>query len=150
MNTNDFSALIKHIWRVNLDLAAYKLDSIQRLGLTPHDVHAIATLADFGAMTASDLAARLGVTSGAVTGIVDRLIKAGGALRDVDPRDRRRHIIRLQRSGLDDILGDLTTPALQRLASYTAEELGVIRKYVDDLDQLIHQTPKETRGDETA
>ena len=138
MKPEKASAFIKHVWRVHLDLAAYRLEAIQQLGLTAHDVHAVATLADFGAMTASELAAHLDVTSGAVTGIVNRLIQAGVAVRDVDPADQRRHIIGLQRSGIDDIFSGLTGPALERLQTYTDTELATILKYYNDLDQLIH------------
>jgi DNA-binding MarR family transcriptional regulator len=144
MNRDEASALMRQIWRVTLDMAAYKLDAVQRLGLTPKDLHAIATLADSGPMLASELAARLGVTNGAVTGIVNRLILAGVGVRDIDTQDQRRHIIRLKRSDLDAIFGDITHPALAQLETYSAEELRLLRKYYKDLDRLIHQELSES------
>ena len=45
-------------------------------------------------MTAGELAERTGLTTGAVTGVVDRLEEAGFVRREDDPGDRRRVILR--------------------------------------------------------
>src|SRR5687768_12160450 len=46
-----------------------------------------------GAMPAGRLAELTGLTTGAVTGIIDRLEKAGYVRRTNDPKDRRRTIV---------------------------------------------------------
>jgi DNA-binding MarR family transcriptional regulator len=46
-------------------------------------------------LTAGQLAELTGLTTGAVTGVLDRLEGAGFVRRDRDPRDRRRVIVRL-------------------------------------------------------
>jgi len=48
-----------------------------------------------GPMTSGELARRTGLTPGAITGIVDRLLAHGYVTRDQDPADRRRTIIRV-------------------------------------------------------
>lgn len=48
-----------------------------------------------GPLTAGDLARLTGLTTGAVTGVLDRLEKAGFVRRERDPADRRRVVIRL-------------------------------------------------------
>ena len=45
-------------------------------------------------VTAGDLARLTGLTTGAVTGIIDRLERAGFARRERDPEDRRRVYVR--------------------------------------------------------
>src|SRR5262245_56336861 len=47
----------------------------------------------FGAMPAGRLGELTGLTTGAVTGIIDRLEEAGYVRRTNDPKDRRRTII---------------------------------------------------------
>ena len=46
-----------------------------------------------GPITAGELAERTGLTTGAITGVIDRLEKAGFVRRVKDPDDRRRVII---------------------------------------------------------
>ncbi|HXW11480.1 MAG TPA: MarR family transcriptional regulator, partial [Nitrososphaeraceae archaeon] len=47
----------------------------------------------YGAMPAGRLSELTGLTMGAVTGIIDRLEKAGYVRRTNDPKDRRRTIV---------------------------------------------------------
>ena len=65
-----------------------------RHGLHPTDLAALVAVLNAeirgASVTAGDLAARLGVTSGAVTGVVDRLERSGHLRRRRDDRDRRR------------------------------------------------------------
>ena len=44
-------------------------------------------------VTAGELATLTGLTSGAITGVIDRLERAGLAFRERDPRDRRRVVV---------------------------------------------------------
>ena len=61
------------------------------LGIT--EMRALSILAGEGPQSAGALVAALHVTSGAVTGVVDRLIARGLARRQPDPDDRRRIIV---------------------------------------------------------
>jgi DNA-binding MarR family transcriptional regulator len=55
-------------------------------------------------LTMSDLSRRLIVSNGAITGLVDKLAKAGLVMRREDPNDRRSMIVRLTRRGRDSFL----------------------------------------------
>jgi DNA-binding MarR family transcriptional regulator len=61
----------------------------ERLGLNETDLHAINIIENSGGIGAGDLAAEAGLTTGAVTGVIDRLERAGYAQR-VPGEDRRR------------------------------------------------------------
>ena len=61
-----------------------------RLGLNRTDLHCINIIENSGGLTAGRLAAESGLTTGAVTGVIDRLERAGYARRVSDPADRRR------------------------------------------------------------
>jgi DNA-binding MarR family transcriptional regulator len=50
-------------------------------------------------MTAGELGSALGLTSGATTIAIDRLVAAGYADRERDPSDARRRLVRLRHEG---------------------------------------------------
>jgi DNA-binding MarR family transcriptional regulator len=62
-----------------------------RLGLNPTDHKCLGLLVDAGRpVTPGELATLTGLTTGAVTGVVDRLEAAGFVRRTRDPEDRRK------------------------------------------------------------
>src|ERR1700693_5119006 len=69
----------------------------ERLGLGPTDHKCLDLLRDRGAMAGSDLSAITGLTSGAITGVVGRLERAGYLRREPDPHDGRKQILHLAR-----------------------------------------------------
>ena len=73
----------------NLDDAFDNL-AAQRLGVNETDLHCLNIIENSGGLTAGELAAQAGLTTGAVTGVIDRLERAGFARRIRDPGDRRR------------------------------------------------------------
>jgi len=88
-----------------------------------------------GAVTAGELARFTGLTTGAVTGIIDRLVKGGYAERVSDPGDRRRVLVaRKPNSRLDKILPAIFGPLGEDMAAvtsnYTQQELNVIADFL--------------------
>jgi len=61
-----------------------------RLGINETDLHCLNIIENSGGLTAGQLAIQTGLTNGAVTGVLDRLERAGFARRVADPVDRRR------------------------------------------------------------
>lgn len=66
------------------------------LKLSTLEHRALIMLYHVGTMTAGDLATCTNLTTGAVTGLVDRLERDEWLKREYDPKDRRRVIISLQ------------------------------------------------------
>jgi DNA-binding MarR family transcriptional regulator len=62
----------------------------ERLGVNGTDLHCLNAIENSGGLTAGRLASEVGLTTGAVTGVIDRLERAGFARRVPDPDDRRR------------------------------------------------------------
>jgi DNA-binding MarR family transcriptional regulator len=60
------------------------------LGVNRTDLHCLNAIENAGGLTAGELAVETGLTTGAVTGVIDRLERAGFARRVSDPEDRRR------------------------------------------------------------
>lgn len=64
-----------------------------RLALHVTDLRCLQALAEAGQATAGELAERTGLTTGAVTRLVDRLVAAGWVRREHDTADRRKVIV---------------------------------------------------------
>jgi DNA-binding MarR family transcriptional regulator len=107
----------------------------ERLGLNITDHKAADLLIRQGPMTAGEMAELTGLTTGAVTGIIDRLEAAGFARRERDPDDRRRVIVRIaMKPNIERRVGQLFGPlsvAMAELAeSYSDKDLGMILEFM--------------------
>lgn len=91
----------------------------ERLGLNQTDLRCLELIARGSGITPGRLAERTGLTSGAVTGIVDRLEAGGFTERRSDPSDRRSVTVRLVPDAADDLRA-----ALEPLRSAMASVLG--------------------------
>ncbi|MGW3118064.1 MarR family winged helix-turn-helix transcriptional regulator [Streptomyces sp. NPDC001107] len=103
----------------------------QRIGLNVTDLTCFAYVIEAGEnlLTAGDLAARAHVTTGAVTGILNRLERAGYVTRRPDPTDRRR----VRVAALPDAearVREVYEPYYARLnelfADYSPDEIAVL------------------------
>ena len=85
------------------------------------------------AMGPAEVARRIGVTTAAATGIVDRLVARGHLERRPHASDRRRVDLHVTESGRAEVLGMLM-PMLISLrdleAGFTPEEHAVIQRYL--------------------
>src|SRR6185436_7386052 len=66
-----------------------------RLGVSVTDLKCYSILRQTGPITAGELGERLGLTTGAITGVIDRLEHVGLVHRARDPNDRRRVVLEL-------------------------------------------------------
>jgi len=64
------------------------------LGISSRDLECLDMIVLKGRVTAGELAAATGLTTGAITGLIDRLEKARFACRERDDRDRRKVFVR--------------------------------------------------------
>lgn len=98
------------------------------IGLHITDHKSLELIHRYGAMPAGKLADLTGFTTGAVTGIIDRLEKAGYVKRVSDPKDRRKTIVEPTRDkDLEKKLQAIFTPLAARmhklLSEYSDDEL---------------------------
>jgi DNA-binding MarR family transcriptional regulator len=117
------------------------------LGLHITDHKCLGLIHRFGAMPAGRLGELTGLTTGAVTGIIDRLEKAGYVRRTNDPKDRRRTIVEPTRNmKLERKIEMIFMPLHERmhklLSSYSESELAFL---LDAMTQFIEQTHKESK-----
>src|SRR3954471_7025134 len=93
MNRESIDSVLRSLRRVNLQGQFFGQTVAIRFGLTESDVEALEVLIDTGAATAGRLSELMGLTTGAVTRVIDRLEQAGYVRRVPDPADRRRVIV---------------------------------------------------------
>ena len=104
----------------------------------------------YGAMPAGRLAELTGLTTGAVTGIIDRLEKAGFVRRANDPKDRRRTIIEpVRNKKWERKIEAIFIPFHERmhklLSSYTDSELAFLLDVLTKSIELTHEESKKLR-----
>jgi DNA-binding MarR family transcriptional regulator len=101
----------------------------ERAGVHATDFDALDVLDWMGPTTAGELAKLVGVTSGAITGVIDRLERDGWVRRTRDPDDRRRVVVEMTAGPPDRIARMMVV--FEPLVS----ELGELNERFDD-DQL--------------
>jgi DNA-binding MarR family transcriptional regulator len=120
-------------------MAHYHGTLAAQLGLSPADHKAFDLVCATGSLTAGELAAHTQLTTGAVTGLVDRLERAGFVRRLPDPHDRRKVIIQPRPDvPLLASTGNALGQALNDLASrYSATELAVLEDFAQRLVAVL-------------
>jgi len=120
----------------------------RKLGMSAAERKTLSLLAQLQLATPGQLAAATGLTTGAITGIIDRLEKAGYAKREPNPADRRSLLIRPQNlEGVNQILepifADLGVDMIHLASHYSPEQLDYIAQYISKMtDVLKAQTEK--------
>jgi DNA-binding MarR family transcriptional regulator len=113
------------------------LRASEALSLAPTDLVCMCLLELNGPATPGWLAEMTGLTTGAVTGMVDRLERAGYVSREPDPKDRRRVIVRPDLARWErDVqrhAPDRAPASLQFLRDYSPAQLRATRRFVADL-----------------
>lgn len=118
-----------------------------RLGVSRTDLHCLNAIENGGGLTAGQLAAEAGLSTGAVTGVVDRLERAGYARRVRDPADRRRVKLEVTpefyaraagiwgplRADWEAALGCFTMADLERIVAFLRATNEVGRRHLDRL-----------------
>jgi DNA-binding MarR family transcriptional regulator len=117
------------------------------LGLHITDHKCLDLILQYGAMPAGRLAELTGLTTGAVTGIIDRLEKAEYVRRANDPKDRRRTIVEPVRNKkwerkIEAIFIPFHQSMYKLLSSYSDGDLAFL---LDVLTKSIELTREESK-----
>jgi len=120
-----------------------------RIGLNATDLLGLQLIAAEGETTPGRLAELAGVTTGAITGVLDRLEKAGIVAREADATDRRRVVVRLTPGRLDELIGilePLERSADELLGRYSPSERAAITDYLGRAATATLQTTSRLRA----
>jgi DNA-binding MarR family transcriptional regulator len=111
----------------------YQIAVADQLGMPLADVHAMGALLELGPAGVRTLADLMGMTTGAVTRLVDRLEHGGFVRREPDPTDRRRVVVRVVPERVGDIsryyesMGDRWQ---RQIEEYTDAELRFLVEFL--------------------
>jgi DNA-binding MarR family transcriptional regulator len=126
----------------NLD-RAFDTRAAEALGVNLTDLHCLNIVENRGGVTAGALAAEAGLTTGAVTGVVDRLERAGYARRVRDATDRRRVQIEVTDhfyARADAIWRPVSAEWRAELSRrFTGDQLDLISEFLDATNELTRR-----------
>ncbi len=103
------------------------------LTVNPTDLAAMEHLIQDGPLTPTALAARLGLTTAAMTTSIDRLVAVGHVSRIPNPSDRRGVLVVPAPASIERAMGALLPMIIgvdRVLASFSAEDRAVITEYL--------------------
>ena len=149
-------AIIAEIREMSTQAVVLSQVIADRLGMNPTDLECLGVISAEGSLTAGRLADLTGLTTGAITGVVDRLEKSGYVQRENDPTDRRRVIIRAlaeRQQDLQEPFAGVMNATLELLTRYDPAQLATIRDFIveanavgrSQIARLRDQTTKAAR-----
>src|SRR3954469_22820285 len=148
--------IVRALRRVNIQGSLFGQTVAIRLGLSESDVEALEMLLEGGSATAGRLAELMGLTTGAVTRMVDRLEQAGYVRRVADPGDRRRVIVEPVPERINtvrDLVDAGATAAIRELGRYSPDQLGAIQDFLErmaETTRVERERLREGAGDPNA
>ncbi|HEY0606840.1 MAG TPA: MarR family transcriptional regulator [Herpetosiphonaceae bacterium] len=113
-----------------------------RLGVSATDVKCYTILRQSGPISAGELAERVALTTGAITGVIDRLEKAQLVRRAPDPRDRRRVVLELlnnpeREQAIMALYQPMGQAMIELVGGYSAAERAVIQDFITRATEIL-------------
>ncbi|MBT1158894.1 MarR family transcriptional regulator [Aminobacter anthyllidis] len=122
----------------------------ERFGLHTTDLECLDLLFMRKAATPGELAAATGLSSGAMTALLDRLERAGYVERQADPGDRRRVLLHIKAEAIKPIEA-VYRPMQARMqelwSGYSQAELATIVDFIKRSTDLAVSCVADMRGD---
>jgi DNA-binding MarR family transcriptional regulator len=119
------------------------------LGINRTDARCLEIIERLGGVTAGRLARESGLSTGAVTTVLDRLERSGLACRTSDPEDRRRVVVEMTpaaRRANEELYRPFVAAAAEQMLAYSEEELALLRAYHRASRALTEAHAERVRG----
>lgn len=118
------------------------------IGCHPTDQECIDLLDWTGPLSAGEIGVHLGLSSGAVTGLIDRLESGGWVRRERDPQDRRRVVVHLATERGAE-LWPLFQPLSEAVDAYrdrlNERDLRVVVDFLEFANEAIAEATRHAR-----
>ena len=116
------------VWQTSVLTTLYTHSIARKIGLSSSEFEALDLIRNNQPLSAGNLAVYCGLTTGAITGVVDRLEHAGLVCRKTDPADRRRVLLQpVDKANVERDICALYEPLSRAfntvVASYSQEQL---------------------------
>lgn len=143
--------LVRELQRFTGLSASFFRVAAGRVGMSTADVEVIALLNAEGPTIAGRLAETTGLTTGAITQMLDRLETAGFVQRERDPTDGRRVIVRLAGDGdaarkIEPIIASLGKGWGEAAAGYDDTQLALLREFAARANDVSEAEIAQLRG----
>ncbi len=140
---SDSERIQRLMHRFNQSFGRQMMNSLMRDTVNLPQFNTMHVLAKMGEASMGELADRVGVTMGASTNIIDKLVRAGCATRRRDPKDRRMVKVRLTGKGVETVqnVARYCTEFLIRTLKHLDPEER--RHFVDIYDKVVQLCEKE-------
>ncbi len=147
------SRIVNHLRRYGAESARVLDAFAESHAMHPTDMQALVIILnserDGRPATPKLLRTQLGLTSGAVTGVVDRLERSGHVRREVDPDDRRVIRLRYHPSGLalaGQFFGPLAARTDAILDEHSTDELALVESFLARMSDALAAYRAELGG----
>lgn len=148
MDRNSIESVLRSLRRVNLQGSFFGQTVAIRFGLSESDVEALELLIDTGAATAGRLSELMGLSSGAVTRVIDRLEQAGYVRRVPDPADRRRVVVELvpeKMAAVEATMARYGEKSATEMRRYSDADLAVINDFLTRMAEITRDEANAMR-----
>ena len=139
MTRDNIDSVLRALRRVNLQGSFFGQTVAIRFGLSESDIETLEALIEMGASSAGRLSELTGLTSGAVTRVIDRLEQAGFVRRVPDPADRRRVIVEAipdKVAAVQATLNRVGSASADEIGRYTDAQLALITDFLTRMEQI--------------
>ncbi|GAB3910751.1 MarR family transcriptional regulator [Kibdelosporangium lantanae] len=120
----------------------------EHLGINRTDLRCLDLLWQAGSLTPGVLGTRLGLTTGSVTAMLDRLARLGYLTRSPDPGDRRRVVVTLTDQAKERawrIYGPIVREGAAGVEAYTEQELRLLIGFLEGGAELQEKHRRRIR-----
>jgi DNA-binding MarR family transcriptional regulator len=148
MNRENVDSVLRSLRRVNIQGSFLGQTVAIRFGLSESDIETLEQLMDMGATTAGKLSEITGLTSGAVTRVIDRLEQSGYVRRVPDPADRRRVIVEVvpeKIAAVQSTLDRVTDKGAEEIGRYTDAQLALIADFLTKMEAITREETEQLR-----
>ncbi|HET8669504.1 MAG TPA: MarR family transcriptional regulator [Candidatus Saccharimonadales bacterium] len=124
------------------ETAVFHEAAAERLGLNITDTKTLSILLQETKLSAGKLAERLGLTTGAVTSVIDRLEKRGFVRRIPHPIDRRKVLVQLQPANMQEafkVYESIGRATRELYEGMSLEQLDFLAEYYQKATELAQE-----------
>ncbi len=121
-----------------------------RLGVNATDLRSLDIIQRLDGVTAGELAREAGLTTGAVTSVIDRLERAGYVERESDPNDRRKVLVKMTPAAFEavySIWGPETQDYIEQMSSLPRQQLEAFIAFMREANEIQRKHLDRIRGE---
>ena len=145
-----YDAFNRELQRIGTWSVLFKQALAERLRINASDLECLDLLAETGPVTAGQLAQHTGLTTAAITGMIDRLEKGRFVQRIRDADDRRKVVVQPLPDRLPEIgrlYASLAQAVVQLRSRYSSEEQALLLDFATRVNRIFEDETLKLRDD---